>query len=249
MWSWIDFVSNILLFVPIGLFFAAAVERVRPQVRRVSTVCGVFAAGALLSTAIEFGQAFVSWRTPSVIDLLAEAAGSATGLVLWRAWARELDLLVSAAADLMRRSTPTAQLLLVYCAGFASIWLLPFDFTLRPAEIADKYRHLRLLLPLTPSPDAATAAELALTFVGAVPVGGAAALCGCAPGARRSVARASLVAAPPLVVLGLAQALVFSRTTDMTALLAALAGAVVGTAGARLAPLRAARLGRERRFE
>ena len=79
---------------------------------------------------------------------------------------------------MVRRSTRVERMLLACCAAFAVAWWLPADFTLRPAEIGDKYLHKRLLLPFTPSPDAATPFELATIAAAAVPIGLAAVLCG-----------------------------------------------------------------------
>ncbi|MEO8678640.1 MAG: VanZ family protein [Vicinamibacterales bacterium] len=75
-----DAVSNFLLFVPIGLFATGALERTRPG--RSGAVL-VIVAATLVSVVLELGQAFVSWRTPSSLDVVAEAAGAAAGLVLW----------------------------------------------------------------------------------------------------------------------------------------------------------------------
>jgi hypothetical protein len=130
---------------------------------------------------------------------------------------------------MIRRSPPVERLLLAYCALFAVAWLVPADFTLRPNEIADKYFHKRLLLPFTPSPDAATARDLTMIGAAALPIGVTATLCGCGGAARRSTVAAALIATTFLVGLEAAQIFVFSRTTDGTALAVAAAAAVAAT--------------------
>jgi glycopeptide antibiotics resistance protein len=233
-WSLTDLLSNVLLFLPIGLFCAALAEKTCS--RRGTTgvaIAAIFGAGAALSTALEIGQAFVSARTPSLVDVAAEAVGFAGGIALWRYLAIELDAVVSGIAATIRAATRIERALLLYCAAFAIAWWLPADFTLRPAEIGDKFVHKRLLLPFAPSPDAASPAELAVTAVAAVPLGVAAVLCGCGVQSRRSVSTGAAMAALFLIVLELGQIPVFSRTTDGTALLAALAGAAGGAAAAR----------------
>lgn len=254
-WSVSDFVSNVLLFVPIGLFaIGAAFTHVRvgppnvgppfqggrvarlkawPYTRSVVIVAGA----ALLSTAIELAQAFVSWRTPSVVDVGAETIGALCGIALWWVSGGALASLIASATRLVRRSPMGERLLLAYCAVFAVAWLIPADFTLRPNEIADKYAHKRLLLPLMPSPDAPTAEDLAMTGAAAVPIGVAAALCGYGGIARRPLPLALLVSMTFLVGLEAAQVFVFSRVTDATALIVACgasgAGALVVTTGRR----------------
>jgi glycopeptide antibiotics resistance protein len=243
-WSISDFVSNVLLFVPIGLFAAAVVVgapfqgalgglKARPYIG-VVVVCGAL----VLSTVIELAQAFVPWRTPSVVDVAAETIGAICGVVLWAVIYRPLDAKAAAAIALVRRSPVVERLLLLYCVLFAVAWLVPADFTLRPNEIADKYFHKRLLLPFTPSPDAATARDLTMVGAAALPIGVTATLCGCGGATRRSLVTAALIAATFLVGLEAAQIFVFSRTTDGTAFLvagaaAAAAAILAGVAGRR----------------
>jgi glycopeptide antibiotics resistance protein len=248
-WSISDFVSNVLLFVPIGLFGVASLATrsiagpgVPPGAgalkRRPYVWVAVIAASAVLSTTIELAQAVVPWRTPSVVDVGAEIVGAACGIVAWTLVHRRLDGLVAAAVSLVRRSSLVERMLLVYCALFAVAWLVPADFTLRPNEIADKYVHKRLLLPFTPSPDAATARDLTMIGAAALPIGVTATLCGCGGATRRPVLTATLVATTFLIALEAAQIFVFSRTTDGTAFAvasaaAAAAAVLAGMAGRR----------------
>jgi len=225
-WSVSDFVSNVLLFVPIGLFGTAAFAT--------SAIAGagsvvVLVMSLALSVALELAQAFVPWRTPSVVDVGAEVFGAACGIVLWVLVHQRLDALVAAVVSMIRRSPPVERLLLAYCALFAVAWLVPADFTLRPNEIADKYFHKRLLLPFTPSPDAATARDLTMIGAAALPIGVTATLCGCGGAARRSIVAAALIATTFLVGLEAAQIFVFSRTTDGTAFAVAAAAAVAAS--------------------
>ncbi|HJZ74730.1 MAG TPA: VanZ family protein [Vicinamibacterales bacterium] len=247
-WSVSDFVSNVLLFVPIGLCAMAALAgpaqggppvqggraarlKASPYGRIAFVLCG----SLLLSTSIEFSQAFVSWRTPSVVDVGAETLGAACGIVVWWAMRDRLDALAGSGALMVRRSPIGERLLLAYCAIFAAAWLVPADFTLRPNEIADKYAHQRLLLPFAPSPDAASTGDLAMIGAAAVPIGVTATLCGCSGTARRSLRTAVLIAATFLVALEAAQVFVFSRTTDATALIVAIVTAAAAAACASVA--------------
>jgi hypothetical protein len=134
--------------------------------------------------------------------------------------------------NMVRRSTFAERVLLACCAAFAVAWLLPADFTLRPAEIGDKYEHQRLLLPWMPSPDAATPGALGAIALAAVPLGLAAVVCGCGGRSRRSAASGGLMAAMGLVVLEALQIPVFSRTTDANELLAAIGGSTAGAMAA-----------------
>lgn len=245
-WSRSDFASNVLLFIPIGLFACASFDGLWPH-RRVWTVLAVLLAAVLLSTVLEVGQALVPSRTSSIVDVLAETLGAAAGLVTWRIASRRIDAMVSAAWLVARRASYPDRVLLAYCALFGLAWLLPFDFTLRPNEIADKFEHKRLLLPFAASPDALTPAMLTLTCIASIPIGIVALRFSART--RHPIASALLVTVPALLVLEAEQVLVFSRTTDATALVAAIGGVLLGAAATRLArsetgsPLRSGTMG------
>jgi glycopeptide antibiotics resistance protein len=234
-WSLTDLLSNVLLFLPIGLLLSAARGQTRtpglPATLAAPLLTIAFATA--LSVVIEFAQAFVSWRTPSIVDVAAEVAGAACGIAIWRLMSRELDRVLATLVGTVRRSTRLEQILLACCAGFAVAWLLPADFTLRPSEIGDKYAHKRLLLPFVTSPDAATRGELAAIACAAVPLGLAAVVCGYGTETRRSAVSGALIAAVALTALEAVQVPVFSRTTDANELLAAIGGSTLGaSAGA-----------------
>jgi hypothetical protein len=243
-----DLVSNVLLFLPIGLFMSAALEprkRGRTPFRELSlakrgtapfsAAVITLMAAIMLSGIVECAQAFVSGRTPSILDVAAEVLGAACGIAIWHHVRSECDALLRAALSMIGRSTRLERILLASCAAFAIAWWLPADFTLRPAEIGDKYSHKRMLLPFTPSPDAATPSDLATVAVAAIPMGLAATLCGCGSRGRRSVASGAMIAALALVALEMVQIPVFSRTSDGTELLAALGGSTAGSAAAAFA--------------
>jgi glycopeptide antibiotics resistance protein len=230
-WSRSDFASNVILFIPIGLFLSATVDTSGPQHRRWSAAVALMLA-VLLSTVLEFAQALVPSRTSSIVDVLAETLGACAGLMIWRFAARSIDRNVADAYRFVRRTPYADRALLAYGALFGLAWLLPFDFTLRPNEIADKFEHKRLLLPFSPSPDAISPAMLILTCALSIPIGVAAMrLVG---RNRRPVANTLLLVGTALVALEAAQVTVFSRTTDATAVIAAIAGVLAGAVATRL---------------
>jgi glycopeptide antibiotics resistance protein len=240
-WSRSDFASNVLLFIPIGLFVCATIDTSWPRNRGWSALA-VLVLATLLSVFLEFAQALVPSRTSSIVDVLAEMLGASGGLVIWRVASHRLDTSFAAAYRVVKRASHADRALLCYCAVFSIVWLLPLDFTLRPNEIADKLEHKRLLLPFAPSPDAISPAMLMLMCVASIPIGIVALRF--AARTRHPIASAMLFTLPALLVLEAGQVLVFSRTTDATALLATIAGALAGAAGTRLtrsetaAPLR-----------
>jgi VanZ family protein len=82
-----DILLNLLGFVPLG-FLLARIGRARLRgslLARFAVVCG---AGALLSLAIELGQALLPSRYSSVLDLLLNVTGTALGAGAWLCFER-----------------------------------------------------------------------------------------------------------------------------------------------------------------
>ena len=226
-WSISDFSSNVLLFVPIGLCALAALQT--RGVSRSRAMMAVLVGSVALSALLELAQAFIRWRTSSIVDVAAEQVGTALGIVLWIAFGRAITTSVERACAAFNAATLTQRILIGYCLAFAVAWLLPLDVTLRPGEIADKAFHQRLLLPFTPSPDAASLTQLAVALLAALPIGAAVALWG-SRGLRGAMRRALVFGVPGVLILELCQVFVFSRTTDGTIVLPLSAGVLAGAA-------------------
>ncbi|SJN40746.1 hypothetical protein FM104_11045 [Microbacterium esteraromaticum] len=86
----IEFGSNILLFVPLGIGLALLMPRLRYLVMPIAL---------LVSLGIEAAQAiFLAARTPSIYDIVANVSGACLGLVIivaaqeWRKRARNQSL-------------------------------------------------------------------------------------------------------------------------------------------------------------
>lgn len=225
-----DFVANILLFLPLGFTAMGALCLDRPsRAARVASSLGVALAGIALAIAIEFTQIFFPPRTVSINDIVAEGAGTLGGIVLWwllgqpgAAWVRRL----------VARDTRASRLegwLMIYAAGFVLWQLMPFDVTIRPAELLLKAREGRLTL--VPFSEFRTdvlkgAWNLAADTLLWMPVGVLVAVS----------ARRGRVSAPAVALTGAAagacletlQLFVFTRYTDATDIISASAGTWVG---------------------
>jgi hypothetical protein len=103
-WSISDFVSNVLLFVPIGLLAAAALQSRGAGTR--AAIVSVLLGTTLLSVAVELTQAWIRWRTSSIVDVLAEQGGCAIGIAAWLAGRDWISAGVEWACDAMRTATP-----------------------------------------------------------------------------------------------------------------------------------------------
>ena len=220
-----DFITNVLLFVPIGfLLLGAFADRSRGLA--VALLLPVVAVGAALSMAIEFGQIFVQGRTPSWNDVVAETLGGFIGAVAWVALGSGI---VEWLAKLFRSESQSDQayrILGAYVGVWAVLGLLPFDFTVRLEELAGKFRAGRIVFE--PFTAGWTLRDAGGTLLMAVPLGAFGVV----------AARARRIAQPTVVglVLGLAVALAiegaqlfsYSRTADATDLIMSATGVCLG---------------------
>ena len=225
-----DLLSNFALFLPIGFLGTGALAAGRSRLIGPIAVAVVVACAFALSIGIEFAQLFVPMRTASLNDITNETAGACIGALAWllagpvvTRWISGFTPATSARSDLARR------VLTAYAAVWVVLGLLPLDITIRPSELAEKYRQGRVhVVPL--SGGAITAAQVILgTGLLAVPIGALGALGW--PRARRaaSAADGTLAGAAAIVGMELCQLFVFSRTASVDDVIGGVVGAAVGS--------------------
>ena len=134
-----DALQNILLFLPFGIFGAAALDESRPLGRRVLVVV---AAGAALSTTVEGLQLIDAGRNPSFADVVSNTIGTALGAFVSRS---ALGALVRRLRSLTRIGAmdPAACYPLVVGVALLCVaaWV-PFDATI---DLNLGFRKLRAL--------------------------------------------------------------------------------------------------------
>lgn len=137
-----DWVSNILLFVPLSYLWTGAltVDTRSPSWRWTACLVVVVAASCL-SVALEFTQLWFPPRTVSQNDIIAETLGAIAGGVLWLATGQ-------AATEWIRRYTSAARarqqmdwLLEAYLVGFVIYSVLPLDLTISSGDLLSKFRE------------------------------------------------------------------------------------------------------------
>ena len=228
-----DFITNVLLFVPIGYFLLGGLAgRSRRLALALAAPTVLVAAG--LSVAIEFGQSFVIDRTPSWNDVQAESLGALLGTLLWVALGRvSADWLAHLFHSDSERDR-VYRALGLYVAVWIVLGLLPFDFTIRPQEIAEKLREGRIvLLPFGPG---TTLRDAGGTLLMAIPLGAFGAVRARGGRTARSVLLGIGVGVVIAWAIEVAQAFSFSRVADVTDVLMNSAGVVSGAFLAALWP-------------
>jgi VanZ family protein len=220
-----DLLTNVLLYVPIGFFVLGTLAA---DSRRLALLGWplVVCAALVFAASIEFGQIFVSGRTASWNDVAAQTAGAAAGGALW-------ILMGSLVADWFRtaRRSPSSadrlfRVLGVYVALWLVLGLLPFDYTVRPQELAEKFRAGRIVLQ--PFGPATTVADVVGTFIMAVPVGVFAYLWARQTHPGQAPLVGIVAGAAATAVVESAQLLAMSRTADVTDVVVSVAGTSLG---------------------
>jgi glycopeptide antibiotics resistance protein len=231
-----DFVSNILLFIPLGFLLGGGllVDR-RGGLRFTAAAASIVSLAFALSVAIEFTQLFFPPRTVSLNDITAETVGAAIGVVLWGLFGSDLTEWVRRFSRERRRPALVVQLLTLYGAGFFVSQLMPFDITIDLGELAQKYHEGRIVL--SPFGFAHSSAVLAAWDYGTdlllwIPIGALARLLWAPRDTPRRALTAMLAGTACVVLIELGQLLIFTRYSDVTDLIPGLAGVALGIAAA-----------------
>lgn len=221
-----DWVTNILLFVPLAFVWLGTLWPSKNAGWRIVATLFVLVACAGLSVSIEFTQVFFPPRTASLNDIYAETLGAFIGISLW--WAIGASVTrwylgwqaVEGPMDLAQR------LLYGYLFLVFGYNLLPLDLTISPVEIYHKWHEGRIaLIPFTNGQD-----DLAQRFYGFltdvliwIPAGVLASLT-----ARYNTKQIWLRLTAAVALIEFFQIFVYTRVTDTTDIFTGSLGSAVG---------------------
>ena len=233
-----DFVTNILLTIPLGYLALAALITDRPgRLLRFTATLLTLVSCFALSMLAEFAQVFFQGRTDSLSDIVAQCGGAVVGVSLCllasdqvTAWLRE-SLEERATVALVER------LLLAYCVLFAITQLMPLDLTISLGQLAAKYR--RGMIILRPFAYAhASSFDMWWDYLGNVvinaPIGAAAVLLWTRGNSRRRPWFALALGSLAVGLIEFSQVFVSSRLADSTDLLTGSIGVALGVTVATL---------------
>ena len=131
-----DWISNGVLYVPVGILTVLALRAVWPRLATMLALPIALIFCAALAIGVEFTQLFFPPRTVSQNDLMAELIGSVIGLV----WVTRFSAwFASVFNSLLQDSQRLFHLALdAYFVAYLAFALFPFDFLLSADEIANK---------------------------------------------------------------------------------------------------------------
>jgi VanZ family protein len=142
-----DLVANVLLFVPIGFFWLAALVADRAGRARYFVWIPIVLASCFASSIlIEFLQLWFPDRVPSLRDIAAQSVGASIGIVLWLGVGRSTVEWLRSFARFDRPADKVDWLLKAYFVGLAIYSLVPFNLTLSPGDLVQKYRDQKIVL-------------------------------------------------------------------------------------------------------
>lgn len=131
-----DWVSNGVLYVPVGFLTVALFGAGGSLLRRLPLLFGALAFSFALAVGVEFTQVFFPPRTVSLNDIYAECIGSVLGIVLAFRWADWLQrALTTWAGKFDQLATFGLQ---AYAVLYVAFSFFPYDFLLSAAELGDK---------------------------------------------------------------------------------------------------------------
>lgn len=137
-WS-ADWISNILLFMPLGYGMMAAFHTDRD-----SRAWGLFVVlpfAVFLSAAIEFAQVWFPARHTNPNDVAAEGFGALLGALAWVAFGPRLTERVRDFWTVHGSRNWAVRLLPAYLAVLVALHAAPFDISISPSELKTKYRE------------------------------------------------------------------------------------------------------------
>ncbi len=218
-----DLVENVLLALPLGLGLAGALAR---RTGRAGAVALATALCALFAVAVEVAQVFVPARDPSPNDIAAQTAGGALGAVVFLVLGPALVGWI----EERRRPAAASRLLLAYGVLFTLTQLAPFDVTLDPGQLAEKWDAGRIVPGLRADGPALGLLREALGDLAIAAPLGALAVLGPRRRGRASPGLAALAAVAGVLAIEVAQVFVLSREAAARDALAKAAGVVLGAA-------------------
>lgn len=227
-----DWVSNILLFIPISYCWLGTLlldrRRVGPALWAIPLVIGLSAG---LSTALEFTQLWFPPRTVSLNDIVAETIGAGLGAGLWLAIGQSVTDWARSHASAPRPKQYLDWLLEIYCVGLLIYAVLPLDLTISVTELVHKYRQGRIVLMPLADFDGGLEALYGLVrdVLVFVPVGMWVATWRTPPWRPvRSLGRSVLWGGLAVLGIELAQLVVYSRFTSTTDVVTGTCGVWIG---------------------
>lgn len=138
-----DWVANILLFIPLAFLWLCRLSLQQKLIGKLVASAAVLIACFLLCSVIEFTQLYFPPRTVSLNDIVAESLGAVLGVFSWWILGKKF---IAWLENWQINKTDTIPYLQVYLGCMFFYNVLPLDLTLSPVEFYHKWREGRVIL-------------------------------------------------------------------------------------------------------
>lgn len=226
-----DWVANLLLFIPLSLLWGQIFLSKQRTLRRLLIQLILIVTFSALACSIEFTQIFFPQRTVSQNDIIAETVGGILGLVAQAFWGNQLQELIGSLWRNENQANRLNRLLHAYLLVLVVFSVLPLDLTISPVEIYHKWVEGKVVLFPFSGLKGSLFENLYETLTDII--------IWIPPGImwmlsrRQSLVRIALSGLFTGLVIETAQLFVYSRVSDVTDILLASIGALLGALFAR----------------
>ncbi len=143
-----DFLANFVLGVPLGFALAAWLMLDRPNsgTRKLLIAICIWPCCVVFAAAVEFTQLYFPARTCSGSDIIAQALGSASGLIVFLLIGQRSVDQLRTRIDHDHYRSPAVAWLVLFFMFVALVQWLPFDLTASPADWYRKFRDGKVIL-------------------------------------------------------------------------------------------------------
>jgi glycopeptide antibiotics resistance protein len=141
-----DFVTNVLLFIPLSFLLLGTLAVDRSRSVSVLAAVPVVLFCCALSASIEFTQLWFPPRVSSINDVLAETVGGVLGALFWITAGQQLTDYVRSIWNAQGPDHLAVKVLPFYLLVLVVIQVLPLDLTISPAELYHKWKEGRIIL-------------------------------------------------------------------------------------------------------
>ena len=146
IYSFSDWITNVILFMPAGFLAMAVVCVDRPRGLGIVAAPAVLVLCMAFSASVEFTQLFFPPRVSSFSDVAANTLGTSAGIMGWLAIGQPLTGWLRRSWTLLAERGISAQLLPGYLAFLFFVHAIPLDLTIRPSDLYHKYKEGRVRL-------------------------------------------------------------------------------------------------------
>ena len=141
-----DLGENYLLMIPVAFFLMGVVWSNTQTLFNVILSGLVWVFCSFSSFVVEFSQMFIVNRTSAVSDILMQSLGAATGILFWWVWGHRLWEKFFLQSVHGKTIGTVEKILWIYLLILFGYNIVPFDLTINPFAISNKFKAGRVLL-------------------------------------------------------------------------------------------------------